>query len=139
VTLSAPSSEPLLLWADQRAIKQVLVNLLSNAVKFSKPGGTVTIGARRDRGDLLIEVRDTGIGIAPDALERVFEPFQQADARLSRRYGGTGLGLAISRRLVEQHDGTLALKSQEGVGTIATMRLPASRVIEATPRRLAIG
>jgi two-component system, cell cycle sensor histidine kinase PleC len=139
VTLSAPASEPLRLWADQRAIKQVLVNLLSNAVKFSKPGGTVTIGARREHGDLLIEVSDTGIGIAPDALERVFEPFQQADARLSRRYGGTGLGLAISRRLLEQHDGTLTLKSQEGVGTVATMRLPASRMIEATPRQRALG
>jgi signal transduction histidine kinase len=138
VALNAPAaSMSIQLWADQRAVKQVLVNLLSNAVKFSTQGGTVTVAARLEQGDLLIDVIDTGVGIAAEALERVFEPFQQADARMARRYGGTGLGLAISRRLVEQHGGVLTLKSQERVGTVATMRLPAARIVAATAERLA--
>jgi signal transduction histidine kinase len=121
------------LWADQRAIKQVLVNLLSNAIKFTKPGGTVTVDTRADGEDLLIDVRDTGIGIPAEALEAVFEPFQQADAQVTRRYGGSGLGLAISRRLVERHGGTLTLQSQLEVGTVATVRLPAERLRGPVP------
>jgi signal transduction histidine kinase len=121
------------LWADQRAIKQVLVNLLSNAIKFTKPGGTVTVDTRADGEDLLIDVRDTGIGIPPEALEAVFEPFQQADAQVTRRYGGSGLGLAISRRLVERHGGTLTLQSQLEVGTVATVRLPGRRLRGSVP------
>jgi signal transduction histidine kinase len=116
------------IWADQRAIKQVLVNLLSNAIKFTRPGGSVTVGTRRDGADLLIHVSDTGIGIPPKALELVFEPFQQADAQVTRRYGGTGLGLAISRRLIERHGGTLTLQSEVDVGTVAMVRLPGHRV-----------
>jgi signal transduction histidine kinase len=123
--LPAPSCR---VWADQRAVKQVLVNLLSNAIKFTRPGGLVTVGVRREAGDLLLDVTDTGIGIPKAALELVFEPFQQADTQVTRRYGGTGLGLAISRRLVERHGGMLTLKSEVDVGTVVTVRFPASRV-----------
>ena len=127
-----PVMPQLSLHADQRAIKQVLVNLLSNAIKFSGPGSTVTVSARRDgEGDLLLAVKDHGVGIEADLLKQVFEPFQQGDARISRRYGGTGLGLAISKRLVEHHGGRIDLDSEVGVGTVATVRLPAMRVTAA--------
>jgi len=106
----------------------VLVNLLSNAIKFTRPGGSIAVALRQQDGNLLIDVADTGVGIPASALEQVFEPFQQGDAQITRRYGGTGLGLAISRRLVEHHGGQLTLRSEVDVGTVATVRLPASRV-----------
>ncbi len=100
---------------------------MSNAVKFTAAGGAITIGAKRRRdGDLLIFVRDTGMGIAPENLEHVFEPFTQIDGTLSRRFQGAGLGLYVSRALVKGHGGALTLHSRPGEGTTAEIRLPAS-------------
>jgi signal transduction histidine kinase len=101
--------------------------LLSNAVKFTDAGGTVTVGATREanRG-LLIYVRDTGIGIPEEDIERVFEPFTQLDSTLARRFQGAGIGLYVARALVLGHGGQLTLRSQPGVGTTAEVRLPAS-------------
>lgn len=111
---------------DQRRLLQVLNHLLSNAVKFTDAGGTITIGARREKdGGVLISVSDTGMGIAPEDLERVFDPFTQIDAALSRRFQGAGLGLYVSRALVEGHGGRLSLHSRLGEGTTAEIRLPA--------------
>jgi signal transduction histidine kinase len=116
--------------ADPRAIKQVLLNLLSNAVKFTPEGGTITLGAKQEAdGGLILSVADTGIGIAADQLARVCEPFHQAENSLARKHGGTGLGLSISRRLIELHQGTLALASTPDIGTTVTVRLPPSRAI----------
>lgn len=99
---------------DERRLLQVLNHLLSNAVKFTEAGGTITVGARQeDEGTLLIFVRDTGMGIAPDELERVFEPFT-----------GSGLGLYVSRALVTGQGGRLTLQSRVGEGTTAEIRLP---------------
>jgi PAS domain S-box-containing protein len=122
-SVSAPMT---LARVDRRAVKQVLLNLLSNSVKFTDPNGTVSVSsAPADQGWAAITVKDTGVGIPPEAIDRIFEPFQQADASLSRRHEGAGLGLSISRRLMELHGGTLTVRSQPGVGTEVTARFPA--------------
>ncbi|HET8996898.1 MAG TPA: ATP-binding protein, partial [Acetobacteraceae bacterium] len=112
---------------DERRLLQVLNQLLSNAVKFTEAGGTVTVGARReDDCTLLIVVRDTGMGIAPEQLERVFEPFSPIDAAVSPRCQGASLYL--SRALVARHGGRLTLRSRVGEGTTAEIRLPTTTV-----------
>ena len=106
---------------DPNRLRQVLLNLLSNAVKFTEEGEVVVeLDAERSgagRWRLHFRVRDTGIGIPADRLDRLFESFSQVDASTTRRYGGTGLGLAISRRLVELMDGQMSVESEEGKGT----------------------
>ena len=120
--------------ADERALKQVLLNVLSNAVKFTPQGGSVTIaGLRLPDGRLQVQIADTGIGISEDALKDLFQPFRQADASISRRFGGTGLGLAISKKLIELHGGEIEVDSQSGRGTRVMLRLPAERVVEDAP------
>ncbi len=102
---------------DAARLRQVLLNLAGNAVKFTEAGGvavTVEPGATPD--DISFSVRDTGIGIAPDAQARVFEEFEQADDGMTRKFGGTGLGLAISRRIVERMGGSLSVESAPGAG-----------------------
>jgi PAS domain S-box-containing protein len=116
---------PEILVADRRALMKILLNLLSNAVKFTLTGGRAVVGSHRDdSGALLITVTDTGIGIAPDALVHVFDPFHQADMGLNRRHGGAGLGLALCRALMDMHGGTIALASTPGQGTTVTLRFP---------------
>ncbi len=112
---------------DVTRLRQVLLNLLSNAVKFTEEGEVIVhvdaepVGGGRHR--LRIAVRDTGIGIPVDRMNRLFESFSQVDASTSRRYGGTGLGLAISKRIVELMDGTLEAKSEEGKGSTFQLEL----------------
>jgi CheY-like chemotaxis protein len=106
---------------DSTRVRQVVLNLVSNAVKFTD-SGKITVSAAVERHDpasylVAIEVRDTGIGIAPDKLSRLFSSFSQADASISRHYGGTGLGLAISKQLVELMGGAMLVESQPGKGT----------------------
>ncbi|MCC6467073.1 MAG: CHASE domain-containing protein [Alphaproteobacteria bacterium] len=111
--------------ADRRALRQVTLNLVSNAIKFTPGGGTVSLLlAVEPDGSIGMTVADTGMGISEEAMLRIFQPFQQADSSISRRFGGTGLGLAISRTLVEAHGGTLTLESRLGAGTTARVRLP---------------
>jgi len=99
-------------WAEERAMKQVLLNLLSNAVKFTPRNGSVKVQGRLTKdGEIAVAVIDTGIGIAPDVLPHLFAPFRQGDNSISRQFGGSGLGLAISRRLVELHDGRIESKA----------------------------
>lgn len=131
ITLVAELPEELpILRADERRLQQVLGHLLSNAVKFTDAGGTVTVGALVEPdGGLLIYVRDTGIGIPEEALERVFEPFTQLDNTLSRRFQGAGIGLYVARALVMGHGGHLQLRSNPGNGTIAEVRLPPEHLI----------
>ena len=119
---------------DRRAFKQVVLNLLSNAVKFTPEGGRVTVSGRiAEDGSLLVSVADTGIGIAPEFMAHLFEPFRQADTSASRRYEGTGLGLSISKNFMELHGGDLRCDSAVGAGTTMTLRLPATRIIKFTP------
>ncbi len=119
---------PAVVEGDVTRLRQVLVNLLSNAVKFTERGEvvlTVTAGRTRDDGtvDLRLDVRDTGIGIPEDRLDRLFRSFSQVDASTTRQYGGTGLGLVISRRLAEAMGGTLTVDSTPGVGTTFTVQV----------------
>jgi signal transduction histidine kinase len=114
--------------ADLTKVRQSLFNLLSNAAKFTK-NGTITLAARRefrDGGDWVeFSVADTGIGVAQDKLDKLFEEFTQADASTTREYGGTGLGLAITRRFCEMMGGAITVESELNVGTTFTIRLPA--------------
>jgi len=114
---------------DPLRLKQVMINLLSNAIKFSKSGDDVTLRAfLSSESEMVIEVEDQGIGIAPENLQRIFEPFEQAETGLARNYQGTGLGLPLSRRLVELHGGTLSLTSEPNIGTKVAVRLPSSKI-----------
>jgi signal transduction histidine kinase len=118
-----------LIRVDQTKFKQVLLNLLSNAVKFTHPRGSVVIDCSRDAtGDLVISVKDTGVGIPPEQLQKVLEPFEQVEDHLTRRNEGTGLGLPIAKALIELHGGQLVLDSQLNVGTTAALRLPRERI-----------
>ena len=113
--------------ADPARLRQVFDNLLSNAVKFTPNGGTITISAARERNSIVIEVKDTGRGIVPEFLPRLFTPFSQPEDVLTRTQGGLGLGLAIAKQLVALHDGTLAASSEgTGHGATFTLTLPAA-------------
>ena len=116
--------------ADERAIRQILFNLLSNAVKFTPAGGSVVAFARRlPSGEVCFGVRDTGIGIAREDQERVFQSFGQGRHDVVTADKGTGLGLPIVKGLAQAHEGTVRLESEPGVGTSVTITLPASRAV----------
>jgi signal transduction histidine kinase/DNA-binding response OmpR family regulator len=108
---------------DPAKCRQILLNLVGNAVKFTQ-AGSVELSAREENDELLVAVRDTGIGIAADQLGHLFEEFWQADDGASRRFGGTGLGLAIAKRYAELLHGSIAVESEPGRGSVFTLRLP---------------
>jgi signal transduction histidine kinase len=121
------------LFADSRAVKQILLNLLSNAVKFTPAGGTVKVDAGVDaQGRVYLRVSDSGIGIDPDHLAQVLQPFSQADSRLDRKYEGTGLGLTLTQRFLALHGGTLDFESEPGAGTTVVVTFPKERVLAET-------
>jgi CheY-like chemotaxis protein/anti-sigma regulatory factor (Ser/Thr protein kinase) len=113
-------------FADARRLKQVLVNILTNAVKFGATGAPITFGvrARREAGRLELSVANTGIGIAEEERERIFEPFVTLDQGLTRQQPGAGLGLALVKRLVEAHGGSVHVESEPGVGATFVVSLP---------------
>ncbi len=115
-----------LLHADGRRLKQILVNLLSNAVKFTPEGGRIhlQVAERADGSRLDFSVRDTGIGIAPEQLPKLFKSFQQIDSALNRKYAGTGLGLALVKRMAEMHGGEVTVESEAGKGALFTVSIP---------------
>jgi signal transduction histidine kinase len=120
------------LFVDRKHLKQIVLNFLGNAVKFTEPGGRVTLGAHRTpNGDLCIWVKDSGIGIAAGDLERALQPFGQVENSQSRTQIGWGLGLAISKSLAELNGGTLALASQPGRGTTASVTFPSPALAKA--------
>jgi hypothetical protein len=122
--------------ADQVKVRQILFNLLSNASKFTEQG-TVTLQAERDESWVTLRVRDTGIGMTPEQMGRLFQPFTQADASTTKKYGGTGLGLAITRRFCEMMGGSVVVESEAGSGTTFVVRLPAEvGAVEAAPEPL---
>jgi signal transduction histidine kinase len=118
-----------LIRADERRVKQIVLNLLSNAIKFTPAGGRVRLSAKLNAGTVEIVVADTGIGIAKSDLAKAFESFGQIDNRLSRRYEGSGLGLPLARHLAELHGASLSIDSQPSMGTVVTVRFPASRCL----------
>jgi two-component system sensor histidine kinase/response regulator len=121
---------------DPQRIRQCLINLLGNAIKFTPAGEVVTevslVGKRDDRALIRFEVRDTGIGIAPQTVHTLFQPFVQADSSTTRHFGGTGLGLSIVRRLVEIMDGKVGVESELGKGSTFWFELP-MEVVDTAP------
>jgi len=121
------------LYADERAVKQILINLVSNAVKFTPNGGKIeVIGSRAPNGDFQIMVRDNGPGVPRDKLDKIFAPFNQVDNRFDRQAGGTGLGLALVRGLAELHGGRAWMESEYGRGCSVFVTLPA-RALDHVP------
>jgi signal transduction histidine kinase len=106
-------------------LRQVVDNLLSNAVKFTPAGGTVTLNLHNTDHKVVLQVTDTGIGIAPEYQESIFERFYQLNGTSSRSYGGTGLGLALVKEVVETHGGTVTVQSMPGEGSTFQVVLPA--------------
>jgi len=124
LVLSPDEGMPAFVLADGLRLRQILTNLLANAIKFTADG-RVELEVRREAGGTIsLAVRDTGIGMGPQVLERIFERFRQADESIVHSYGGTGLGLSISRMLCEAMGGTIGVESREGEGSCFTVRLP---------------
>jgi len=103
---------------------QVMDNIISNAIKYSPEGGAIRIGVEKQRHWLKISVKDEGIGISYDKVDKIFDRFYRADKARTRKLGGTGLGLAIARELVEAHHGTIWAQSKKGKGTTVYFTLP---------------
>ena len=124
-----PADLPLLR-ADRRRMKQILINLITNALKFTGGAGTVTIRGSVDAaGWMVIEVRDSGIGMTEREIDKALEPFGQVDTAINRRHPGTGLGLPLTKSMVEVHGGRLEIESQVGQGTMVRALFPIERVI----------
>jgi signal transduction histidine kinase len=118
------SNTPMFVKADHSAIETLLLSLLDNAVKYTASGGQVFLRSRQEDGFALIEVEDTGIGIADIDLPKIFNRFFRADQARSREIRGSGLGLSIAQWIAEIHNGTIAVKSELGRGSLFTVRLP---------------
>ena len=123
LVLDYPESEPDHLRGDALRLQQVLLNLLGNAIKFTE-SGQVLLRVRYQAGTLHVDVEDTGIGMSAAQLERIFDPFAQADASTARRFGGTGLGTTIAHQLVQLMHGEISVRSQPGEGSVFSVRLP---------------
>jgi two-component system phosphate regulon sensor histidine kinase PhoR len=118
--------------ADPQGLRQVLRNILENAARYTPAGGAVTVRTRSAAGGTVLEVSDTGPGIAGEHLPRIFERFYRVDAARSRELGGTGLGLAIVKHLVEAHGGSVVAESRLGAGTTIRITLPAPAAAHST-------
>ena len=127
LTIRKRICDDLSLVGDRRALKQILINLLSNAVKFTPEGGRVELRTHVHEGALIVSVADTGIGIPPEAMRKIGQPFEQVQSQYARSQGGSGLGLAISRSLVHMHGGTMKIRSCPGKGTVVSLILPRQR------------
>jgi PAS domain S-box-containing protein len=124
--------EPVRMEADPTRLEQVISNLLNNAAKYTMPGGQIWVRAGLENGEAVIRVRDTGIGVPPDVLERVFEPFVQSDGSLARSEGGLGVGLTLVRSLVEMHGGRVEAHSPGlGQGSEFVLRFPVRVPVES--------
>jgi signal transduction histidine kinase len=109
---------------DEAKIQQLVLNLIENAIRYNRPGGEVVLSAKRTESAVVMSVKDSGIGIAPDEQEKIFERFYRVDKARSREAGGTGLGLPIARAIAEAHGGTLTVKSEPGKGSEFILTLP---------------
>ena len=134
LTLTIAPDMPRLVRGDAGRVRQVVLNLLGNAVKFTERGQVAVRATALPRG-IRVEIEDTGIGISPEAIARLFQKFGQADATVARRYGGTGLGLAISKELVELMGGRIDFRSTPGVGSLFWFEIMLGRVPPASVAR----
>ena len=129
ITLIAHVVDDVLIMGDLTRLKQVILNLVTNAIKFSPADGVVNIDMTRGANmQLIISIRDAGIGIKAEDVERIFEPFAQAEEGATRKYGGMGLGLAIARKIARLHGGDVTLNGELGIGTEACFIIPDARV-----------
>ncbi|MBN9244160.1 MAG: PAS domain-containing protein [Mesorhizobium sp.] len=124
ITVETRIADSMTLFADRRAVKQIVINLLSNAVKFTGQGGRITLRARNASGAMILTIEDNGCGIPKEALGKLGRPFEQVQNQFSKNHTGSGLGLAISRSLAQLHGGALKIRSTEGAGTIVSVRIP---------------
>ncbi|MER9867920.1 ATP-binding protein [Mesorhizobium sp. M0136] len=131
ITVETRIADSLTLFADRRAIKQILINLLSNAVKFTGQGGHISVRARSISSALILTIEDNGCGIPKAALSKLGRPFEQVQNQFSKSHAGSGLGLAISRSLAELQGGALKIRSTESIGTIVSVRIPMRKVAQA--------
>ena len=118
------SNQPLHVLGDREALQQVFDNLVDNAIKYTESGGSVEVVAKAHGSEVRIEIQDTGMGIPPEDVPRVFERFYRVDKARSRELGGTGLGLSIVKHYVQALEGEILVDSKEGVGTTFTLKLP---------------
>jgi two-component system cell cycle sensor histidine kinase PleC len=124
VKLSHGVPEGFPVYADKRALKQILINIVANGVKFTPEGGAVTVSAAASPHGAVIAIRDTGIGISASELPKLGRPFEQVENQFTKTKSGSGLGLAISKSLAELHGGSLVIESAPGGGTTVTITLP---------------
>ena len=136
LALSMPA-QAIWLYADAARLEQVLVNLLTNAAKYTDPGGYIWLSIEQQGDEAVLKVRDSGIGIAPELLPRVFDIFSQAERSLDRSQGGLGIGLSVVRRLVEMQRGTVEARSTLGQGSEFVVRLPAVPAVAALASTIA--
>jgi signal transduction histidine kinase len=113
--------------ADRRLVRQILINLINNALKFTHEGG-VTVRASKEKNEYRIDVVDTGIGIAPEDLRRIFKDFHRVETGLTSNYEGVGIGLTLSKRLVELHEGRIIVNSETGKGSSFSVFLPLNNI-----------
>ena len=124
ITVLSDVGERLAMRGDRRALKQIMLNLLSNAVKFTPADGNITVRAKKTAGAIIFSVKDTGIGIPPDALKKLGRPFEQVSNQFTKSHRGSGLGLAITSSLAQLHGGAMRIHSRENHGTIVSVRFP---------------
>jgi two-component system phosphate regulon sensor histidine kinase PhoR len=118
------TNEPLMVRLDPTAMDVALTNLIDNAIKFTPAHGRATIQGYAEDGRILIEVADTGIGIPPDRIEKIFQPFYRIDTSLAATHLGNGVGLALVQHIVQAHDGVVTVQSVPDQGSIFTLTLP---------------
>ncbi len=124
IAVSLQENAPITLVGDRDRLRQLFLNLVDNAIKYTPEGGTVTLAARRQNGTALFQVQDTGIGIPPEEIEKIFDRFYRVDKARSRERGGTGLGLSIAKWIAELHRGTITVTSEVNKGSTFTVSLP---------------
>ena len=121
------TSENLLVQGDAETLEQVFSNLISNAVKYNRPGGSVTVTIKDEKESVIVEVKDTGIGIAPEHLPLIFDQFYRVNRKEGQKTKGTGLGLSIAKKIVEAHGGSIQVASAQGKGSTFSVTLPKAR------------
>ena len=124
VTIECPAHDDVPFHGDEELVRRMVMNLIDNAIRYTPAGGSVTAALESSGGDIAIRIRDTGTGIAPEAVPHVFERFYRGDKARSREDGGFGLGLAIVKWIAESHKGAVDLASTPGEGSTFTVTLP---------------